>query len=646
MITLKKLFIKNFKAFQEEQKIPLERITLIFGKNSAGKSTILHAVALLRQILQSGGKLDMDQLIVANKQLNLGSLNEVSFDHDPNNCPTLSVECVVTRPFGSLVPDNVSGSSSIFANDDDEFFDIPKKYGDQPDDDEVDTDEFECAEPDHLDFTSEDGHHYSIESPLIQKSSPYEFATRSSEVGGISLDNKTDQPHGLAKFKTDDTLCIKWEFMQDYHNVHIFLNKKPIASYYKIGLRPKNNHENFDEFPHQVLFLDHPLVQRSRELVYRFVIRHGNVENIERSNEEKIQSRNEFYKVFNDWIENHLENHNYNPYEYMYSGKEKSRVKYDLESLTEMLGQSDLVKIRNTPFGKFCRAAFCGSIISDDFKENAYAGVSKVINELFEELASDCVGWMASNLHFQILTEIDDRLGTDYIPAHRPPPPRDVTKTRMAEWLTQEAGTMSWIQLFDEKVLGRFNAWLDYIGVGITAVCRKLEIHDPDARNNPIGFDPQIVFAKPGRNLRSSHADLGYGVGQLVPIIVAGSSYESPGMKIVEQPEAQVHPGLQARMGDFFIGQSSYWLIETHSEHLILRILRRIRETTEEDFEDWPDSLKKVCPDGICPEDLAVIYVEPGEYGARVIELPIDANGEFICDWPGGFFEERMKELF
>jgi hypothetical protein len=79
---------------------------------------------------------------------------------------------------------------------------------------------------------------------------------------------------------------------------------------------------------------------------------------------------------------------------------------------------------------------------------------------------------------------------------------------------------------------------------------------------------------------------------------------------------------------------------------LILRILRRIRETTEKDFTDWPEALKNACPNGIRPEDVAVLYVEPGEEGAMVVELPVTADGDFSRPWPSGFFTERAKELY
>ena len=63
-------------------------------------------------------------------------------------------------------------------------------------------------------------------------------------------------------------------------------------------------------------------------------------------------------------------------------------------------------------------------------------------------------------------------------------------------------------------------------------------------------------------------------------------------------------------------------------------------------MDEWPESLKEACPNGISPDDVAVLYVEPGEDGATVTELRIDDYGEFRDKWPGGFFEERANEIF
>ena len=139
-----------------------------------------------------------------------------------------------------------------------------------------------------------------------------------------------------------------------------------------------------------------------------------------------------------------------------------------------------------------------------------------------------------------------------------------------------------------------------------------------------------------------SHRDVGIGVSQVLPVLV--SAYASTGKLIaIEQPEIHLHPALQAELGDVFLesalGESgNRFLIETHSEHLILRILRRIRETSEGDLR--PDATP------VRPEDVAVLYVQPRPEGAEIIELPITPDGEFDRRWPDGFFSERAKELF
>jgi predicted ATPase len=78
-------------------------------------------------------------------------------------------------------------------------------------------------------------------------------------------------------------------------------------------------------------------------------------------------------------------------------------------------------------------------------------------------------------------------------------------------------------------------------------------------------------------------------------------------------------------------------IIETHSEHLILRILRRIRETSEGNPHDGI---------AVAPGDVSVCYVsqEDGQSVPRTIR--IDDQGDFIDKWPRGFFEERAGELF
>ena len=141
--------------------------------------------------------------------------------------------------------------------------------------------------------------------------------------------------------------------------------------------------------------------------------------------------------------------------------------------------------------------------------------------------------------------------------------------------------------------------------------------------------------------------DVGVGISQMVPVVVAALRKQD-GILGIEQPELHVHPAIQVGIGDLFIRAATgnpgnpstgkSLIIETHSEHIMLRLLRRIRETTDDEL---PPGVA-----GLTPEDLSVIYVESADEGIRFRPLRVDAEGEFLDRWPRGFFEERAGELF
>jgi predicted ATPase len=114
------------------------------------------------------------------------------------------------------------------------------------------------------------------------------------------------------------------------------------------------------------------------------------------------------------------------------------------------------------------------------------------------------------------------------------------------------------------------------------------------------------------------------------------------GLVAIEQPELHLHPALQVTIGDLFIEQAvkndSVFLLETHSEHLLLRLLRRIRETSEDEL---PPGIA-----GLTAEQLSVNFVEQTEEGLRIRLLKVSQDGDSSGDWPKGFFDERSGELF
>lgn len=134
-------------------------------------------------------------------------------------------------------------------------------------------------------------------------------------------------------------------------------------------------------------------------------------------------------------------------------------------------------------------------------------------------------------------------------------------------------------------------------------------------------------------------SDIGVGISQLMPLLVAALS-RNKGLIACEQPELHVHPRVQVATGDLFtqLNNSPNFLIETHSEHLILRMLRRVRETSEGTL---PEGFKAVKP-----SDISVVCFQSSDEGVIVNRLNISEDGDFEERWPGGFFDERDEELF
>ena len=143
-----------------------------------------------------------------------------------------------------------------------------------------------------------------------------------------------------------------------------------------------------------------------------------------------------------------------------------------------------------------------------------------------------------------------------------------------------------------------------------------------------------------GRNIDLQ--DVGIGVSQVIPVVVAALA---PGSTVValEQPELHIHPRIQCLLADILakaaIEDGRLLLVETHSEHLMLRFLRRVRETTNNELEQGMPTMT--------PSGFSVIWVEnQGESGTEITSINITSDGDFKERWPSGFFSERRREIF
>lgn len=139
-----------------------------------------------------------------------------------------------------------------------------------------------------------------------------------------------------------------------------------------------------------------------------------------------------------------------------------------------------------------------------------------------------------------------------------------------------------------------------------------------------------LLFMQKGKQYPLAASQLGTGISQVMPVLAA-SLHENLQLISVEQPELHLHPRFQVELGDLFLSCSKdrSFLIETHSEHLVLRLLRRIRERN-----------------GITPDQIAVVYLSAGENGVVSERQVVTEDGDFEHNWPDGFFDERDEELF
>jgi predicted ATPase len=178
--------------------------------------------------------------------------------------------------------------------------------------------------------------------------------------------------------------------------------------------------------------------------------------------------------------------------------------------------------------------------------------------------------------------------------------------------------------------------WLDRLqladGVKVRALAKRANI-----------FEVQVAGA--GGVRRANFADVGFGVSQVLPVLVQGLLVRRGGTFLVQQPEIHLHPDAQADLADYFVylaSQGVNSVIETHSEYFLLRLRRRLAEGVRPDLIGIPGEREPELK-SLSTKDVSILYVEANKHDRIPREIKIGKAFQFE-DMPKGFMNQAIED--
>lgn len=559
------IHLGNFKAFAETQKIPIKPLTLIFGPNSAGKSSLIHGIALAHEAMNVNNKdgLDIKRTAVGGEAIDLGGFGQYVHRRDRDNDVEWAVEFDVSRLSGRLAellaPVKTVAVSLIFG--------VHRSQG-------------ETINVPFVDAFNE-----------VLGQADRRISVRTCEITG------------------DGKILIR-------------------ASYRRNGLYAIDR-----------LDMDHPILREIFKAITAFYTT-------------AITLNDSDYEGFRDAVNDLLGELSISIERFLPQHLMKGGTL--LEPKTSLLAT----------IGKGTRR--------EDLANATKAFLPMILNELIQELGT------------AIAKEIKR---FQYLGPLRSYPPRHIAFSQHEDINWYAGGGYAWDVVRRDIVIRKIvNYWLgdkSKLSTPYELVVRNLlTVDDLDNDYTQIIEDMERRFSEEGyqdergvqgdlfgdlygvmeqlkrvelrlsdiqelnlvdkrTNTVVSHRDVGIGISQVLPVLV-GAYASKEKIIAIEQPEIHLHPALQAELGDVFIKSAlgenkNTYILETHSEHLILRIMRRMRET-------FNGNLPKGVPP-VKPSDVSVLFVEPDGARSIVREMQLNEHGELVKSWPGGFFEEGLNEV-
>ena len=140
----------------------------------------------------------------------------------------------------------------------------------------------------------------------------------------------------------------------------------------------------------------------------------------------------------------------------------------------------------------------------------------------------------------------------------------------------------------------------------------------------------QVMVQQNPDSVETHLTDVGFGVSQVLPVLVLCYYAPEGSTIILEQPEIHLHPAVQAGLADVLI---EVWkkrqiqiIFESHSEHLLRRLQRRIAE------------------EQVSPDEVGLYFCRANQDRSHLDSLELDEYGN-IVNWPENFFGDEFAEI-
>ena len=509
------LSLRNFKAFGDEEQIaPMSKVTLLFGPNSGGKSSIIQAILMLKQsVLEAGSAATIWGLVTRGEYVDLGSHMALLHDHDQKNRLAIGVS------YGS-------GLSRLSAHMTFEgVVDVDERGETYLEDSAINSE---------VTYHIADGNKVLAEARLEHTAGSWWTAHVSA--GGVTA------VHDILDFGAENNLLPELKLLE----LETLIER----------------HQG--ELP-----------ERLRGLVR------------ERARSRRAEREEEIRRV---------------------------------EELERMSGE-DFARL--PPLDRDLPQA----------RARMQALARDAEPELLRALESELTLAQMMDLRQMPVSFKESMTGVRYLGPLRSYPERLYRVPGVDSYFSGLRGEFAHHRLYYQPgLIPRVNEWFDRFEIPYELEVRR--VGDIAVSGEHVA----LVLVDRRSKTAVTLPDVGFGINQILPVIVEGVDFFTgrEGRTLcVEQPEIHLHPRLQANLADLMIANiegdgEKQWIVETHSELLILRLQRRIREGK------------------LDPADISVLYVDPDVTGARgstITPLRLDENGEFMDDWPDGFFEEGFGEL-